>query len=84
MRDFLEGSRYGHFEFIKELLIKAPGIKSFLIQFFDIDISKLESNIMELTEFIAPVPLTQERAEFMLSLVQDRIAHAIRTIKEHA
>lgn len=56
-------------EFLQQLIAEYPEIKSVVIGLMKFDTNKLEDDIIELTKFKVPCPLTHKRAKFIIKLL---------------
>ena len=66
----IDGSkRFSQVEFLRELLSEYPEMKNVVIGLMGFDVNKLEHDIMELTEFKVPCPLSDKRAKFIVKLL---------------
>lgn len=65
--------KVSHIDFIKNIISLVPGIKEYVVEFFNIDISLIDETITELTKFSIPVCLKNDRAEMIINLIKDRI-----------
>jgi hypothetical protein len=79
VKNIYGGIRYNHFDFLENLLLALPAVKTFFKNFFEVDFEAIKSDISSLVTFSPTIPLTSERIDFMLLLIKERleIARAI-------
>lgn len=71
----------GHIELLLKLLEKEPKCRPVMLSVLRCTDDELENAIMPLAELRLPVPLTSERACFMLRLLKARRAHLLEALK---
>lgn len=71
----------GHIELLLKLVTKEPECRLVMLSVLRCTDDERESAIMPLTELRLPVPLTTERARFMLRLLKARRAHLLEALK---
>lgn len=64
--------RYSQIEFLEKLIGEYPDKKSVVAKLMKFDTKALEDDIMKLTEFNIPCPLSSERARFIIRLLMFR------------
>jgi hypothetical protein len=73
--------RFKHFELIKFLCDNVPGAKQIIQESLDFDFNELYKYISSLCRFDVESPLSEERAEFIVSLIKYRYSNIIRIIE---
>ena len=64
-----DDARTGHAEFVVKWAKRFPETLETIYKTLDFEPSKVDEMIMSFTEFDVPVPLTVERAKFMIKLL---------------
>lgn len=67
-----DSQRLSHLDFIRKYVEKYPDTANIIKNCLSFDYDELEQSVYQLTEFDVQVPLTTERAEFILDLVDTR------------
>lgn len=70
--DLSDSHRQNHSNFILLLLDTYPNLNEKISGALSFDFNELEEQIMELTRFATPVPLSEERAKFIIKLTKYR------------
>lgn len=73
MRWQLGESRLSHLDFMKNIFGHIPKSAEFVLHLLNFDINSVGAAIYELKKFEIPVPLTSERADFLVNLIGKRV-----------
>lgn len=82
IKDSIDGHRLGHLEFVEFVVREFPYFHDLIAEFFNVDMQKIADTILELTSFDIPIPLSEQRAKLMISLIKDRITFAKQILNE--
>ncbi|MCK9615328.1 MAG: HipA domain-containing protein [Candidatus Omnitrophica bacterium] len=70
--DLQESQKLSQVEFLQRLIVEYPEMKSVIAGLMKFDTTRLENDIMELTKFKVPCPLSYKRAKFIVKLLAFR------------